>query len=98
MTKYLTETLRAENKVTKVVDPTWNWDMVRSAAALYNSGGGILRIGINDNGTISGGHNPVDYLADHSVFAKTLHGFLDGIPPFESNQLAVTLKSPFAMV
>jgi hypothetical protein len=84
----LTATLWSENKTTKLADAErWTWNLVRTSAAIYNSGGGILRIGVEDDGKVTGGQDLADYLADHSPFAELLHDYLDVPPPFESREV-----------
>ena len=95
MKRNLTETLSKENKVTKVSEQSWAWEMVRSAAALYNSGGGTLRIGVEDDGTIIGGHVLSDYLPDHGKLAKILDKHLDIVPPFGSREIDNYIKVDF---
>lgn len=93
----LTETLWSENKTTKPADvPAWTWNMVRTSAALYNCGGGLLRIGVEDDGKVTGGQNLADYLADHSAFAGLLHDYLDAPPPFESREIDGYIEIAFS--
>jgi len=81
----LTENLSAENKRTQIGDVNWTWDIVRSAAALYNSGGGILRIGLDDNGNpVVPITNPEDYSADKSKLVTLLEKYLQPMPRFKS--------------
>jgi hypothetical protein len=80
----LTEHIFAENKTGQSDTLSWKFEMTRTIAALYNSGGGILRVGVDDNGTVSGVSKPHDYSADKSVLTKTLDHYLDPVPPFES--------------
>lgn len=79
------ESLREELKVTQPGDPKWAWDMVRSAAALFNSGGGILRCGVDTNGEEVGVKNPADFLSEKSAFLTVLREHLQPVPPFRSN-------------
>src|ERR1039457_6410872 len=80
----LKEHLFAENKTGDSGTELWKFEMTRTIAALYNSGGGILRAGVEDDGTVSGVKKVQDYGADKSELAKTLHEHLDFVPPFES--------------
>src|ERR1039457_2984197 len=80
----LKEHLFAENKTGASGTPLWKFEMTRTVAALYNSGGGILRAGVEDDGTISGVKKTQDYAADKGELANTLHHYLDLVPPFES--------------
>ena len=73
----LKEHLFAENKTGISGSELWKFEMTRTIAALYNSGGGILRVGVEDDGTISGVRKPQDYAADKSELAKTLGEHLD---------------------
>lgn len=84
----LTETLLIENKETGFGSDLWAWDMVRTVAALFNSGGGTLRVGVNDDGTaVTGIKNPANFSADGGELAKILHAHLDPVPPFDSKPM-----------
>jgi len=79
----LKEQLFAENKLDQPGSARWTWEMTRTIAALYNSGGGILRVGVDDNGNPIGLINPQDYSADKSPLASVLHRYLDPVPPYD---------------
>jgi hypothetical protein len=83
MNSTLTEDIRAENKLVKPNDQRWEWDMIRTIAALYNSGGGILRVGVDDHGNAQGFSNLADYEPDKSQLAATLAKYLTPVPPFK---------------
>ena len=82
MNSTLKESIFAENKTVKPGNPRWAWDMTKAIAALYNSGGGILRAGVDDKGTAIGFDNLSDYEPDKSPLAKTLAEYLAPVPPF----------------
>lgn len=87
MHPYFPEAMHAENKMTPPkIKVLWTWEMVRAAAALYNSGGGLLRMGVNNKGIVERGHSLRDYEADGSLFAKALSDHLDQPPPFEPRE------------
>ena len=77
------EHLFAENKIGQPRAPLWDWEMTRTIAAMYNSGGGILRVGVDDHGNPVGVKQPEAYAADKSPLTEVLHKFLDPVPPFE---------------
>ncbi len=79
----LREQLLAENKVGKPGSKTWCWDMTRTVASLFNSGGGVLRVCVDDKGRSLGVADPEAYAADKSPLAKALHEYLDPVPAFE---------------
>src|SRR6266516_3764620 len=79
----LKEHLFAENKIGKPGDLLWGWEMTRTIAALYNSGCGTLRVGVDKNGNPIGISDPQDYSADKSPLAHVLHRYLDPVPPFD---------------
>src|SRR6267142_6187176 len=82
----LKEQLFAENKIGQPKTASWDWEMTRTIAALYNSGGGILRVGVDDNGMPTGFHDPHDYAADKSPLMVLLHRNLESVPPFEPSE------------
>lgn len=82
---YFDEILSIENKTVPITETAhWEWDVVRSAAAMYNTNGGLIRMGIDDSGKVIGGHDLKDYATDNSPFAKALSRYLDFPPPFLS--------------
>jgi hypothetical protein len=84
MNSTLKENIFAENKLVKPNDPqSWDWEMTRTIAALYNSGGGILRTGVDDSGNAVGFNNLSDYEPDKSPLAATLAKYLTPVPPFK---------------
>jgi hypothetical protein len=72
-----------ENKIGDSSSPFWEFEMVRTIAALFNSGGGTLRVGVDDHGNRVGVKEPLDYAADKSPLARVLHKYLDPVPPFD---------------
>jgi hypothetical protein len=76
------EALKRENKIVKPGDPSWDWEMTRTIAALYNYGGGVLRAGIDDHGKPVGFTNTQDYQPDKSALTSTLGKSLTRVPPF----------------
>jgi hypothetical protein len=84
MNSTLKEHLFAENKTGDSSTDLWKFEMTRTIAVLYNSGGGILRVGVEDDGNVSGVKKAQDYATDKSELANTLHHYLDLVPPFET--------------
>ncbi len=84
MNSTLKEDISAENKQVKPGDPRWALEMTIAIAALYNSGGGILRVGVDDNGNALGFSNLSDYEPDKSPLTDTLAKHLFPIPHFKS--------------
>ncbi len=82
MSLNLNETLRDENKTVRPGDPLWEWDMVRTVAALFNFGGGTLRAGVDNSGNAVGFNNLSDYEPDKGELAKTLAKYLTRVPYF----------------
>lgn len=80
----INEELRIENKSVKPDDPLWEWDMIRTIAALYNYGGGILRAGVDNQGNSIGFTNTQDFEPDKGALVDTLAGFLTPVPTLSS--------------